>query len=73
MTTNQLIALFALAVGAIDAFAYLLLAMGRRTPLLSKLEPMQTRLGKVPGTAIHFTAYVVAPLVVGAVLYLGDG
>jgi hypothetical protein len=72
MTTNQLIAVVALAVGAIDALAYLLLAMGRRTPLLRKLEPMQARWGRVPGAVVHFAAYVLLPLAVGTLLYFSD-
>ena len=73
MTTNQIIGVVALAFGALGAFAYAMRALGRGSRLLSKLEPMQARWGKVPGTVVHFTAYVLLPLLLGVILFLAGG
>jgi hypothetical protein len=72
MTANQLIALVALAFGLLGTAGHLLHALGRPTPLLRKLEPMQARWGRGAGTAIHFAAYALAPLVLAVVLWLAD-
>ena len=73
MTANDLIALVALIVGLAGAAGYALRAVGRPAPWMGKLEPMRERFGRGPGTALHFTAYVVLPLVVAAVLALAAG
>jgi hypothetical protein len=72
MTFQQTVGVIALVIGAIDLFAYALLALGRPTPLLAKLGPMQARLGRVTGTLVHFAAYVLVPLVGGLIFLLSE-
>ena len=72
MTFNQIIALVALALGLVNGGAYLAWWMGREPRLLSKLHPMQARWGRTTGAVVHFIAYVLAPLVIAALLGLSD-
>ncbi len=72
MTFNQLVALVALAVGVAGLLSYVALWLGRPTPLLRKLGPMQARWGRTVGTGLHFIAYVVVPLVAAWLFHAAD-
>lgn len=65
MDINQIIGVFALAFGALCLVGYGLLWSGREVKWLGKLGPMRERFGKPAGTALHFIAYVILPLVFG--------
>lgn len=60
---------FALAFGLFVGALYLRMAFtGRTSSLLGKLEPMQARFGRVPGTVIHLVGYCLLPLALGLLL-----
>ena len=69
MNLNQVIGIVALGIGLFDLGLYL---RYRRGPELErwfrKLAPMRERFGMATGTTLHVAAYVVLPLVAGAVL-----
>lgn len=73
MDFNQIIGIFALLVGVVDLLGYALLMTGREVKWFGKLEPMRKRFGQSGGTAIHFTAYVIVPLVAGTIFLLQGG
>ncbi len=73
MGLNQIIGIFALAFGAFSLVGYALLITGREVKWFRKLEPMRERFGQSGGTALHFTAYVIVPLVAGTIFLLQGG
>ncbi len=74
MSVNQLAGYAALAIGLLDLAVYAAHIMGVKLPLsFWKLGPMQERWGKTAGTAVHFTGYVLAPIVLGLVLLRSGG
>lgn len=68
MSVNNIVAIVALAVALASLVGHVLVRMGRPAPWLGKLTAMQQRWGRPRGTIIHLLAYVVAPLVIAAVL-----
>lgn len=68
MSLNTMVAMVALAAALASLVGHVLVRMGRSAPWLGKLTAMQQRWGRPRGTIIHFSAYVVAPLVMAAVL-----
>jgi len=67
MNINLFVGWFGLIIGGVGLFGYGMLLGGRSVPWFGKLEPMRQRFGQVPGTLLHFIAYVVMPLAVGFV------
>ncbi len=72
MSTEQIFGIVFLVLGFLSLGAYIAHFAGAKLPVsFWKLKPMQDRWGKIPGTILHFTGYVVVPIVFGAVLLLG--
>ena len=63
MATNIIVAAFALCFGLVT-----FVMRFARPDAFAKLGPMKERYGDRIGLAIHWTAYTVLPIVVGAVL-----
>jgi hypothetical protein len=68
MSLNTIVAIVALAVALASLAGHVLVRLGRPAPWLGKLTAMQQRWGRPRGTIIHVVAYVVAPLLLAAVL-----
>ena len=62
-------ALFAIGIGLISLYQYLGLLKGK-PPGFKKLEPMRKLMGRSLGTGVHFSAYVIFPLVAGVILWM---
>jgi len=60
---NLIIGIFALGFGLVT-----LVVRFVAPSKLGKLEPMKERFGAGVGTAIHVTAYTIAPIVIGGTL-----
>ena len=72
MSIEQIFGIVFLILGFLDLVAYIAHFAGVNLPIsFWKLKPMQDRWGKVPGTILHFTSYVIVPIVLGALLLLG--
>ena len=72
MSADQIFGFVFLFLGFLDLLIYIAHFAGVKLPLsFWKLKPMQERWGKVPGTILHFTGYVIVPIVFGAMLLLG--
>ena len=69
MNINLIVGWFAVAIGSIHLLGYLMLLAGKPVGWFGKLEPMREKWGQKAGTALHFTAYVLVPLV-GGVIFL---
>lgn len=71
MSTDQIFGIVFLVLGLLSLVAYIAHFAGVKLPIsFWKLKPMQDRWGKVPGTILHFTGYVIVPIVLGASLLL---
>ena len=69
MRFDEIVAYVVLALGALNLIVYIAHISGVKLPVsFWKLEPMRQRWGKGAGTALHFTAYVLAPIVLGVIL-----
>lgn len=72
MSFEQIFGIFCLVIGFLSIVSYIGHFTGMKLPVsFWKLKPMQERWGKVPGTIVHFIAYVIVPIVVGVFLLLG--
>ena len=71
MSTDQIFGIVFLFLGLLDLAAYIAYFAGVKLPIsFWKLKSMQDRWGKIPGTILHFTSYVIIPIVFGALLLL---
>lgn len=67
MEYDLIFGILAMTFGVVSLVGYGFLLTGREVKWFGKLKPMQKFFGKNLGTAIHFTFYVILPLVAGAV------
>ena len=65
MDTNLILGGLALAFGLFTLVARF---AAPSSGLFSKLEPMKERWGTTAGTMLHWTAYTILPLAVGALM-----
>ena len=73
MSAKQIFGIVFLALGFLNLGAYIAHFVGVKLPVsFWKLKPMQDRWGKIPGTLLHFTSYVIGPIVFGTLLLLGS-
>lgn len=63
MDTNLILGCFALLFGVISLLARF---VAPTSSLFSKVEGMKERFGDTAGLALHWLAYTVAPLAIGA-------
>ena len=67
---NGILGVLMVAFSALSAYGYLRVYRGQSAPF-RKLEPMRKFWGHRVGTAMHFTGYVLVPLIAGMVFLLG--
>ena len=74
MTVEQVFGVVFLAMSAVSVVAYIGHFTGTKLPVwFWKLNPMQERCGRIPGTILHALSYLVLPILVGIRLLWGGG
>lgn len=72
MSLEQSLGVVAILIGLLNLAAYLAYVTGRQVPVFFwKAEHLRARWGHLRGALIHLLAYVLAPLVLGAIIVLG--